>query len=159
MSTFVVVLVVGLALLATAPIMFGYEPVAVVSGSMEPAIKMADVVLTAPSDRQGLDAGTVINFEQDGTTRLHRISEVTDQGYRTVGDANPTPDTPLVAPSQIRGVGTLVIPFVGLPRLWLAEGQWLRLALAVVTVVAALYMSRARWVDDRTSSLVQEVRT
>ena len=157
-SIFVVGLVAGLVLLATAPLLFGYQPVVVISGSMEPSIKMADVVVTAPSDGVGLDSGTVINFEVDGTTRLHRISEATEGGYRTSGDANPSPDTELVAPSQVRGVGTVVVPFVGLPRLWLTEGRWFHLGAAVLVVVASLYMSRARWLDDGLARLAIEVR-
>ena len=158
-SIFVVFLIAGLALVAIAPVLFGYQPVVVTSGSMEPSIKMADIVLTAPSDGLGLERGTVINFDQEGVTLLHRIEEALEAGYRTAGDANPSPDSDLVSPAQIRGVGIAVIPFVGLPRMWMVQGQWLKLAIALALLAAALYMSRSRWLDDELANLAVEAHS
>ncbi len=152
LSTFVLVLLAGLGLAASAPALLGYEPVVVVSGSMEPAIRVADVVLTRPSDGRDLDNGTVINYEHEDGTRLHRIEATTDSGYRTAGDANLSSDSELVAPSQVRGVGTVVVPFVGMPALWVERGQWLYLIAAVIAVAAALYTSRMRMTELRPRS-------
>ena len=158
-SIFVVFLTAGLVLVAMGPALLGYQPVVVTSGSMEPSIKMADIVVTAPSDGLGLEQGTVINFDAEGGTLLHRIEEAAEAGYRTAGDANRGPDSDLVAPSQVRGVGIAVVPFVGLPRLWLAQGQWLYLAVAFGVLSAALYMSRSRWLDDELANLAVEARS
>lgn len=146
-STFLLVLVAGLSLAALAPVVLGYKPVVVASGSMEPAIKVADVVLTTPSDGTGLDRGTVINYEYGDTTRLHRIVATTEDGYQTAGDANRSADGELVAPSDVRGVGAVVVPFVGLPAVWVERAQWLHVGLALAVLAAALYTSRARWVE------------
>lgn len=152
-ATFTLVLVAGLAVTATAPRLFGYGSVVVTSGSMEPSIHKADAVVTAPSDGTGLDEGTVINFDRDGGRVLHRIALVTPNGYRTAGDANPSPDSELVRPAQVRGVGIVVVPFVGLPAVWAAEGRWLPLAAALAGLMACLYMSRGSWLDGRRDAL------
>lgn len=146
-ATFTLILFGGLAVAATAPRLFGYGSVVVTSGSMEPAVHKADVVVTAPSDGADLGEGAVINFDRDGERILHRIALVTPNGYRTAGDANTTPDSQLVSPSQVRGVGIVVLPFIGLPATWAAEGQWLLLASALAALIACVYMSRGRWVD------------
>ncbi len=147
-ATFTLILFAGLAVAATAPRLFGYESVVVTSGSMEPAVHKADVVVTAPSDGTDLGEGAVINFDRNGERILHRIASVTTNGYRTSGDANTTPDSELVSPGQIRGVGIVVVPFIGLPATWAAEGQWLLLAAALTGLIACLHMSRGRWLDS-----------
>ncbi|MCP3910971.1 MAG: signal peptidase I [Actinomycetia bacterium] len=144
-ATFALVLVAGLAVAAVAPRLIGYRSVVVVSGSMEPAIRTSDVVVTSPSDGVGLGEGAVINFEYGGETRLHRIAAVTSEGYRTAGDANRVADSELVSPSQVHGVGIVVVPFIGLPARWAADRQWAPLAASLVALVATSYLSRARW--------------
>ena len=152
-ATFVLVLAAGLVVAGAAPRLFGYESVVVVSGSMSPSIRMADVVVTSPSDGLDLAEGTVINFDLEGATRLHRIEAIAEDGYRTIGDANATADSELVAPSQIRGVGVVVVPFVGLPATWFERGEWVLLGFTILALAGAVYMSRARWADVRTDLL------
>jgi signal peptidase I len=147
LATFVLMLALGLAIAAVAPGLLGYEPVVVVSGSMEPAIRVADVVVTTPSDGDQLTKGAVINFDNDDATLLHRITAVTDQGYRTSGDANRASDSGVVSPDRVRGVGVVVVPFVGLPALWAEQGEWLPLVALLLALVVAGYMSRSGWVD------------
>lgn len=156
-SIFVVFLIAGLAAAATAPVLAGYGSVVVTSGSMEPSIKVADVVLTTSTDGEGLERGTVIDYELDGGTRLHRITATIGAAYRTAGDANPSADSELVSPSQVRGVGAVVVPFVGAPRIWLSDGRWLHLGAALVVLVAAMYMSRTGWIEDDLAKLAVEV--
>lgn len=146
-ATFVLLLVAGLALLATVPRAIGYEPVVVTSGSMRPSIDVGDVVVTTPSDGESLDEGSVINFELEDGTRMHRLVEVTGDGYRTAGDANAGADSDLVAPSAVRGIGTVVVPFAGLPNLWVQTGRWGQLFVSIVLLTACLYLSRAAWVE------------
>lgn len=152
-ATFVLVLFAGLGLAASAPALLGYDPVVVVSGSMEPTIMVADVVLTRPSDGVDLASGTVINYEYEDDTRLHRIESTTENGYRTAGDANMTSDAEVVTPSQVRGVGTVVVPFVGVPALWFERGQWLYLVGAVLVIAGAIYASRIPLADFRSKSI------
>ncbi|MCP4960601.1 MAG: signal peptidase I [Actinomycetia bacterium] len=147
LAMFVLILVAGLVVAATAPRLIGYRSVVVASGSMEPAIRVADVVVTSPSDGVGLAEGAIINFEYGEGTRLHRIAAVTTQGYRTSGDANGVTDSDTVVPSDVRGVGIVVVPFVGLPARWVEEGRWLQLGATLVALVGALYLSRARWTE------------
>jgi len=147
-ASFVLVLAAGLMVVTTAPRFLGYGSMVVTSGSMEPAIQMADVVLTSPLDGLPLAAGAVINFDSSGGSTLHRIAEVTPDGYRTAGDANPGPDSELVDPAQVRGVGIVVVPYAGLPSIWLENGRWLHLGSSLAALVGAMYVGRVRWIDN-----------
>jgi len=95
-AMFVWVLVIGLAAMALVPTIVGFRPVLVSSGSMSPSVDRGDVVVTAPSDGEGLAVGAVIDHVVDGDRRIHRVVQATSDGYRTKGDANPSVDSGLV---------------------------------------------------------------
>ncbi len=64
---------------AVIPLVRGWSPVAVVSGSMAPLIDSGDIVVAAPYDGEPLDAGAVIVFDNPtGTGNMtHRVVDVT----------------------------------------------------------------------------------
>lgn len=143
-GSFVLLLALSLALLAVAPTVFGYRPVVVASGSMAPALRAADVVVVRPPPEE-LGVGAVIDYRVGDTSRIHRIVEITEAGYRTQGDANPTPDPQLVVAEDIEGVGVMVVPYVGALRLWFDEGRWAQLLALTVVLTAAGWVTPRRW--------------
>ena len=120
----------------------GWEPMVVTTGSMQPAINPGDIVLSAPpEDGVRLDAGTVITFEdpvRPGELITHRIDTVNPDGsYTTRGDANSSADSYEVTTDELTGVGRLLVPAVGLPRVWMDEGRIvIVIGWAVATVLA-----------------------
>lgn len=146
LGTFVCVLTVSLTLLALAPAAIGFRPLVVASGSMAPALRTSDVVVgRQPPDELGV--GAVIDYDAGDANRIHRIVEVTDAGYRTQGDANPTPDPGLVAHEDVDSVGVMVVPFVGAPRLWVEEGEWLQLVVSVLVLGCSTWVASRRWLN------------
>lgn len=127
--------------LAVISLTTGWRPVVITGGSMQPALRVGDVLLVDDHPTELLGQRTVITFEP---TRgpgpvTHRIHEVLpeSQTYITKGDANDAPDTDAVTPAQVIGVGRLVIPAIGLPLIWQQTGDWVTLgALAVLSVGA-----------------------
>ena len=144
-ATFALVVTIGMVTVATLPALFGYRPVGVTSGTMEPAIRTADVVVTAGTDGKDLELGTVVDHEAGDEPTLHRVVEITDAGYRTAGDANQVADSVLVQPEQVRGIGLVVVPFVGRPYLWSRTGGWFQLALLVGALALAVHIARPSW--------------
>ncbi len=132
----------------------GWEPMVVTTGSMQPAINPGDIVLSAPpEDDVTLDAGTVITFEdpvRPGELITHRIDTVEEDGtYTTRGDANSSADSYEVTTEELTGVGRLLVPAVGLPRVWMDEGRLVILVGWAVATVLALWgaVHRPRRVD------------
>jgi signal peptidase len=107
---------------------------------MEPSLRVGDVVLSDTSG--GVDVGAIIVYESTAGSRIHRVVEVTDGGFRTKGDANPSVDSAVVPPADVRGTGVMLVPFVGLPRQWLAQQRWLPLAVATIAFGACLGLAR-----------------
>lgn len=88
----------------------GLTPHVISTGSMQPAIKPGDIILTNDAvDRAALGAGTVITYEhpnEPGFLVTHRIAALNEDGtYATKGDANRVDDPYVVAPDNIVGAG------------------------------------------------------
>jgi signal peptidase I len=122
-----------------------HDAVAITSGSMEPKIAVGDVVVHRIGSGVGLGPGTVITFRPDPrrspvTHRIVAVNEA-DGTYVTRGDANRESDSTPVRPDQIVGVGTLRVPWVGLPAVWYQQRAWSPLALLALSVMVAIWMS------------------
>lgn len=102
---------------ATAPRLWGWEPLVITSGSMAPNVRVGDVVVVAPVVGS-VRAGTVVTYRDHGSDRLitHRVVAVRPDGsYVTRGDANAQPDPTPVAPGEVVGEVRLLVPVIGLP--------------------------------------------
>lgn len=144
-ALFVLVLFLGLGAMALGPMLAGYRPVVVGSGSMEPSLQVADVVVVKNAQTADIAIGTVVDAITPEGGRIHRVVEVLPEGYRTQGDANGTPDSDLVPADRITGVGVFLVPFVGHPRVWFDHGDWWQLGTLIVVFLAAANCSRAVW--------------
>ena len=91
----------------------------VLSGSMEPAISVGDVVIVDDVDPVTIEEGDVITYLRSGqdTPTTHRVIGVEEGGdeltFRTQGDANDDPDATPVPASQVNGVILFTIPYIG----------------------------------------------
>jgi signal peptidase I len=143
----------GCLLVTLIPILFGWRPFLIESGSMQPRIKVGDVVLSAPTHASDADlVGHVVVFDDPdfaGRVKTHRVVAVADGGgLVTKGDANLTNDSMTVPRDHVIGLGRLLVRYVGLPVIWLHEGQWLYLALFCLSLLlAALVVNRDRETD------------
>jgi signal peptidase I len=148
---------IWLLLMALLPMAWGWRPAVVSSGSMAPAIRPGDVLLSSPYDGGELAPGAVITYLDPvrGDVVAHRVLSVTEDGrYITRGDANPGADSTPVDPERIRAVGKMLVPFVGLPAHWLRTGNWPGVALFVAGVAAAVWLAhrgslRRAWASRR----------
>lgn len=126
-------------------LLVGWTPLVITTGSMQPSINQGDIVLSAnPEDGgTGLEEGAVITFAdpvRPGERLTHRIDKVNENGtYQTRGDANAVNDSYEVKPVDIIGVGRLLVPAVGLPRVWVENGNLAMLALWGFGTLLALW--------------------
>lgn len=160
----VVVLVAMTALIRLAT---GWDTVVMTSGSMSPTLNVGDVLFIDDHPDEMVGQQAVITFEwSDGELITHRVFEANgiDGTYVTKGDANPAPDAGIVDREQVVGIGWLVIPYFGLPIVWLAEGSAVALAatsLVLLLAVATVALTTRRRtvdsneLDERLSSSAQ----
>jgi len=94
----------------------GYRSFLILSGSMEPAIMIGDIILVHPQP-QYLKNDTITFTAEDQRVVTHRIIEASEHNGKTVfttkGDANRSEDNNTITPDQIIGKVALVIPKLG----------------------------------------------
>lgn len=139
---------VGLLVWTVLPVVLGWQPSVVMSGSMAPAIRVGDVVLTRDVPADQLQPGHVLLVEDPGapgTRVLHRYDHQDDDGGLVLrGDANQQQDSAPVAPEDVWGVGVLRVPWVGMPYVWGAEGRAVPVGLTALGIIALVALAPVR---------------
>lgn len=139
---------VGLLVWTVLPIILGWQSSVVMSGSMAPAIRTGDVVLTREVPTDQLQPGHVLLVEDPdarGSRVLHRYDHADEDGGLVLrGDANQQEDSAPVAAEDVRGVGVLRVPWVGLPYVWAAEGRYAPVGLTVLAILLLAALSPIR---------------
>jgi signal peptidase I len=150
-ATFVSHTAFWLLVCALGPTLFGWQSVALVSGSMSPLLGVGDIVVAEPYDGNVLASGAVIVFHAPGSDKLttHRIVAVHGDGtYRTRGDANAVADSTPVPPSAIVAVGRLRVPLIGMVLAWWQDRNYPPLVVTLLCLaVAAAFRDGGRTRD------------
>ena len=141
----VVGVVVGLALLVTAPRLLGVTPFTILSGSMQPAYSVGDVVLDeriAPTAARPGDVVTFTDPSRQGATVTHRVERLTRNGsqvqFITRGDANNASETWAVAAGGTIGRVRVRVPKVGWALQWARSREGKLQLIAMPAAVLAL---------------------
>ena len=109
------------------PTVFGIAPLIVQSGSMEPTIKLDDLIFTRTKDPDTIKKNDIITYQPLNAATLvtHRVVSVSPQNgkrvFFTKGDANSAADEDPVYGSQVVGVYFARLPGVGRIAMFLLE--------------------------------------
>ncbi len=139
------------ALLALCLTIAGYRPLIVRSGSMEPALRVGDVVLVEDVEANQLKVGDVATLRDPlevTDTLTHRVRAISDNGQvvivTTRGDANITDETFTMPRTAI--VGRVVTRFaaVGTVAAWAGSPRvrWIAAFVGIATI--ALVVGRGQ---------------
>lgn len=141
----------------------------VVTDSMYPTIKPYSLMVVKQTDPQTLQEGDIISFvSRDpaifGMVNTHRIYEITEAdnslAFVTMGDNNPTPDSLLVYPDEIKGKVILHTPPIkALASVFLFAGTkagFFIVILMPLMVVAAMFFGS--FLKEMQASLQQEMK-
>jgi signal peptidase len=131
-----------------APMIMGWQSYVIMSGSMAPRLFPGDVVLSQPMGADKVSLGQIIlmdNPARAGTTLVHRaVGRNPDGSLVTRGDANAAEDSTPVPAELVRGLPRLRVPYVGLPAVWLANGDYRSLGLSLVAGTVLMVGVRRR---------------
>ncbi len=130
------------------PMPFGFGLSVVLTGSMEPALNVNDLVIVVPADKY-VPNDDVIVFQDGSSLVIHRLVELNGETAVTKGDANNTTDEPINI-SQIKGKMAGRIPGVGAFVRFLQSppGIILVLALAVFLFVISGRKEKEKATDE-----------
>ncbi len=98
------------------PKIFGCTYLNVLTGSMEPELKVKDLAIGAPvKDVSKLKVGDIITYKDGRMLITHRIIEVKENdSFITKGDANDAPDINEVSKKQVVTRFVFKIPYAGM---------------------------------------------
>jgi len=101
-------------LLIFVPTLWGQKPLVVISGSMEPTLKVGGILYYEKINIDELDEGDILVYQANDHIISHRIVDIIENDFITKGDKNNSVDNYLVSSNQVLGKGTdWSIPFIG----------------------------------------------
>ena len=150
-TSLLIALTLGVA--ALIPAFGAWGAYVVRTGSMAPAIKAGDIVLSAPLAHDApLPIGRVVTFVDPAKTSpsapdrvlVHRVlADRGDGTFTTGGDANRSDDSTPAPRSSFIGQGRLLVPWIGRPVMWAATRNYPPLAgLSLLLTTAAVLSCR-----------------
>lgn len=135
LSTLIIIVFAAVAAVLILPALFGCKSMAVVSGSMEPAIPVGSIVVVKEVDANTLEVGDIISYRLSGNTMVtHRIATVDAENNAliTKGDANEVEDANPVVFSNVVGKELFHVPLLGYLSIYI------KTPLGIVGVCAVL---------------------
>ena len=117
------------------PKVFGVAQVVVVSGSMQPAVGVGDLLMIREMDAYRV--GDIITFRSAGRLITHRVTSVEGDRLVTMGDQNNVSDEPIEL-GQVEGKMILRIPYIGKAALLLRTRAGVALMACAGVVLLAV---------------------
>ncbi len=93
------------------PMPFGVGAAIVLSGSMEPTLQVDDLIVAVRQDTYCV--GDIVVYQSGSSMVVHRIIAMEGESVTTQGDANNTPDTPILIAS-VKGKVVIHISKLGI---------------------------------------------
>lgn len=115
------------------PNLFGYTGGTIVSGSMEPTIKIGDYVVV--NVNKEYKVGDVVMFKRGNAYIAHRVLEIHDDYIITKGDNNETEDVEIPKNTVI---GPVVNVFKGIGSFLMLISRYKILVLIIVVLIIIL---------------------
>ena len=111
-TTYILIIIYAIVCI---PVLFQYHPVVVLSGSMEPTLKIGSVIYYKKVPFNQLKIDDIITFQNNKNELVtHRIVKIEKGFIETKGDANKISDVNKTSNKNIKGkVGKINIPYIG----------------------------------------------
>lgn len=134
--------VIILCSMLVLPGIFGYHMYNVISGSMEPAVKVGSLIYVCGDEPAEIKENDIIAFYsslEDGGIITHRVVEnnVVAGRFRTKGDANDTEDLTPIEYDNYIGKVCFIIPYMG-ELFTVMSSTYGKIAAACMTLLGAL---------------------
>lgn len=107
-------ILISIYLIIFIPSIWGEKPLVVISGSMEPTLKVGGILYYKQEKIKDFKEGDILVYQLNDIIISHRIVKILDNSFITKGDNSETIDINEVSEYQILGRGTnWSIPYIG----------------------------------------------
>ena len=138
------------------PMPFGWGASVVLSGSMEPALSVDDLVFVKAQDSYSV--GDVVVYQDGSILVIHRIISIDGDEIITQGDANSAADDP-VDLSLVKGMAVGHVPYVGaLVRFLQSAAGFVVVLIAAVVLFELPYRRERKQSEEDIERIKEEIR-
>ena len=120
------------------PNFLGIKTYVIISGSMQPELKIGDIVVVKKITQEDLKVGDIISFRHGQSVITHRISRIIEEDgerkYITKGDFNNAEDSESVTYNNIEGKVIRSVPQFGKIALMLQD------KIVIIFLIIVLYI-------------------
>ena len=138
-----------------SPMPFGYGASVVLSGSMEPALSVGDLLIL--KEAEDYRAGDVVVYQSGSMPVVHRIVDIADGMVTTRGDANNVCDPPFSG-KAIKGKVIAAIPLAGYAVQALKSPIGIALTLGAAVLLVEGSCRGQKKEDEETEKIKAEIR-
>ncbi len=141
LSGLLLIILVALAALLLVPRLFGYQNMAVLTGSMEPKYPVGSLIYVKEVDPVTLKIGDVITYRLDSDTVVtHRIVEIDSEKKEVItkGDANNVNDSKPISYSNIMGKASWCIPYLGYISIYIKTPVGIMIGCGIAAIIILL---------------------
>ncbi len=135
------------------PMPFGFGMAVVQSGSMEPTLKVYDMILVRQAD--GYNVGDIVVYQSDRILIVHRLIAKDGETVVTQGDANNIADDPISA-SVIKGKVIARVPALGLVINALKTPVGVLMILCAAVALTELSFRKEKNQDEKELEAIKE---
>lgn len=142
LSYIIIICLLALAALFFVPRIFGYEVLAVVSGSMEPTIHVGSVVYTKEQPFSEYKVNDIVTYQlSDNMLVTHRVVDINDDKTELTmkGDANNAIDKTKVNKTNIVGKVYFYLPLLGYLTLYMNSALGIAIICGIIFILLILY--------------------
>ena len=149
----IVILVIAILLVGFTFIgpRFGWETHPVLSGSMEPALKVGGIIVTKPERLENIQVGDIITFQAElGPKVTHRVVNIVEiEGklhFQTKGDANEEPDPNFVSSKgdKMRKV-VFHLPYLGFVAQFMKSKLAFLVFVGIPAIILIVWFGKDTW--------------
>ena len=149
----IIYILVIIYLLIFIPSLFGHKPLVVVSGSMEPKLKVGSILYYHSEKLTNFNTADILVYKTKDHIISHRIVSQSETGFMTKGDANNAIDSVETKNSQVLGKGTdWCIPYIGYYADFIYNHKFLlyiSISILVIDLCNDYYTIRKKKVGDK----------
>lgn len=138
------------------PMPFGWGASVVLSGSMEPALSVNDLVIVREQSEYNKD--DIVVYQDGSMLVIHRIISIDGDKVITQGDANNTADKPIEM-SAIKGKQVASVPLVGaLTNFLKTPTGFILVIIAAIALFEVPYLKERKRANEEQEKIKEEIR-
>lgn len=125
------------------PFLWGKKPLVVISGSMEPILKVGGILYYEKINLDDFKKDDILVYQLNEHIVSHRIVNINEYGFETKGDNNNSNDSYIVDKNNVIGRGNnWSIPYIGYYADFIYNHKYLLIAMIILSCFNIWFNSR-----------------